>query len=204
MSHKILLLKRIVPALQGGLIILLFVSISHFQNVKEAKAIIDWARSLSGNSSAGAEVAKIINIKFFALLTLIILSALKIPAIGAGLFLNHIWILFGSSLIDIIVAVLYFVQWIFLTEAYPVGSWLGILCSVTSGVMTLMFIWFIRKEVVSDTVNVMTSMTNQSTANALTEQSITMFPLPLAVPVLNSCDTPSLSFLKSLVNLDFF
>ena len=203
MSHRIFLLKRIVPALQGGLIILLFVFLYHFQNVKRAKAIIDWAISLSEDSSASAEVSKIINIKYFALLALIILSALKIPVIGAGLFLNHIWILFGSFLIDMIVASLYFVQWIFLTEVYPVGSWLGILGSVTSGVMTVMLIWFLRKQVVSGQVNVMTSMTDQSTAHVSADQSFSMFPVPLPVPVLSPCDIPSVSFLSKLVALDF-
>ena len=40
--------------------------------------------------------------KYFALFTVIILSTLKVAVIAAGLFLNDIFILFDSFLIDII------------------------------------------------------------------------------------------------------
>ena len=150
MVNKILILKVIVTALQVGLIILLITSGLHFKDVKRAKDYAEIAKKLAENTPEYPGIAKAaqkVYIKCGALLAVIILSTLKVPVIAAGLFLNHIFILFGSFMIDMVVAVLYLVQWGFITESYPVGSWLGILCSIVCGIMTVILIRFIRRDI---------------------------------------------------------
>ena len=149
MVNQTLILKGIVVALQVGLIILLIITGLYFKDVKEANERAKLAKKLAENSpeySKIARMAKELNIKYLALLAVIILSTLKIAVIAAGLFLNHILILIASFLIDITVGVLYFVQWGFIIESYRVGSWSGILGSLASGVMTVILIRFIRKQ----------------------------------------------------------
>ena len=150
MVNKILILKVIVAVLQIGFIILLITTGFHFKDVKRAKDYAEIAKKLAENSPKYSETVKAaqkLYIKYATLLSLIILSTLKVPVIAAGLFLNHIFILFGSFLIDMIIAVLYLVQWGFIIESYPVGSWLGIVCSIASGVITVILIRFIPRDV---------------------------------------------------------
>ena len=149
MANQTLILKGIVGALQIGLIILLITSGVHFKDVKKEKDAGDLLKQkldISPDSVLGKYIHKV-NVKYGALMALIILSTLKLPVIGAGLFLNHILILFGSFFLDMIVAILYLVQWGYFTKTYAAGSWLGILCSIACGVMTIILIRFIKREV---------------------------------------------------------
>ena len=140
-ARRIQILKGIVAAFQVGLIILLITSGLHLKDVK-AKAELD--EIASANSPEVAKEANKVYMKYAALLTIIILSTLKIPVITAGLFGDHILILFGSFIIDMIVAFLYLVQWVYFTDLYTAGSWLGILCSIACGTMTMILIKFFR------------------------------------------------------------
>ena len=149
MANQTLILKGIVGALQVGLIILLVITGIYFKDVKTANDLAQLTKKLAENSPDYPQIARMakeLNIKYLALLTIIILSTLKVPVIAAGLFLDHIWILFGSFLIDNTVGVLYFVQWGFIIESYRTGSWSGILGSLASGIMTVILIRFIRKQ----------------------------------------------------------
>ena len=143
--NQTLILKGIVGALQIALIVLLITSGVHFKDVKGAKDLIN--ETTKAGVEWPAEVLNKINAKYGALLTLIILSTLKVPVIAAGLFLNHILILFGSFIVDMVVGLLYFIQWVVITDAYPAGSWLGMVTSVTCGVMTVMLVRLIKREV---------------------------------------------------------
>ena len=145
--NKILILKGIVEALQVGLIILLITSGLHFKDVRAVKAYLEAFEKYYKNISEYPEFEKFvtkIHMKYFALLGLIILSTVKVPVVAAGLFLNHVNILFGSILIDTIVGSLYIVQWGVITEVYTAGSWLGILSSSASKIMAAIFIRFTR------------------------------------------------------------
>ena len=146
MANQKLILKGIVAAFQVALIILLITSGLHFKDVKVAKDGFDAIKDTS-EYEMFKDLAFKVNFKYGALLALIILSTLKVPVIAAGLFLNHIIVLFVSFGIDIAVGGLYLAQWVLLTDSYPAGSWLGILCSVASAVMTAIFIRLIRKEI---------------------------------------------------------
>ena len=146
MTNQKLILKGIVAALQVGLIVLLITSGLHFKDVKVVKDGFDSIKD-TPDYEIFKDLAFKVNLKYFALLTLIILSTLKVPVIAAGLFLNHVIILYGSFGIDVAVGGLYFLQWVFFTDGYPAGSWLGILCSVACGIMTVILITFIRREI---------------------------------------------------------
>ena len=146
MANQTLILKGIVGALQIGLIILLIISGVHFKDFQQFKDLLDLIKSTLQNPGF-EELAFKVDIKYFALLILIILSTLKVPVIAVGLFRSDIIIFFGSFGIDLIVGGLYFAQWVLFTDAYATGSWLRILCSVASGIMTVILIRFIRRDV---------------------------------------------------------
>lgn len=146
MANQTLILKSYIAALQVALITLLITSGFHFKDVKDRKDAMGLVNNRLLNVLT-EEYSNKVNIKYGALSMIIILSTLKIPVVAAGLFLNHVFFLFFSFITDIIVAPLYLAQWAVFTYEYAEGSLLGILCSVASGVMTVIFIRFLQREI---------------------------------------------------------
>ena len=136
------------------------------EDVKQGKDLLD----LTKNNPAFQMLKKLdkVDIRYGILLNVVILSVLKIPLISAGIYLNHTLILFGSFLMDVIIAALYITNWElqnsltsktetgFSTVPFWTGSLLGFVCSGSCGVITFRLIISLppkaRKSIITKTV----------------------------------------------------
>ena len=115
MADKVFISKGVVVIFQVTLIILLITTAIHFEDVKQAKDYLDLAKN-NPDFQITEELDKVY-IRYRILLSVVILSTIKVPLISAGIILNHILILFGSILIDrpeIIARIIIIIQQVFI------------------------------------------------------------------------------------------
>ena len=144
MANEVLIFKAVVATFQLGLIILLIKTAIYLEGVKHAKDLLDLAKNTPGFQTT-EELDKVYT-RYAILLSVVILSTIKFPLISAGIFLNHILILFGSILMDICIGSLYIINarsetiTDSSTVSYSTESWWGFVCSVACGLATFRLI----------------------------------------------------------------
>ena len=158
MVNKILIIKWAIAALQVALIVLLITTGLHFKDIKQVKDLLDLAKNIPDFQIT--EEANKVYTRYGLLLAIIILSTLKVPVISAGLFLNNIFILCGSFLMDVIINSLYIFNLKFDMDVNlntetgsftiphlsdVIGSLMGFVCSTACGFTTIFLIVTFRK-----------------------------------------------------------
>lgn len=74
------------------------------------------------------------------LVTVVVLSSLKIPIVSFGLFLHHIIILFAGFMLDVIISCMYLSHLAVASDVYTAGAVFGMLFSLSSFTITLYLI----------------------------------------------------------------
>ena len=164
MMNQVPFIKAAVIVLQVFLTILLVLTGLHLQDISKYKDLIQSARATGDGKPFTSDLESLrfkVNIRYGILLIVIILSSLKVPMISVGIFLNHVLILFGSFIIDVIVGPLYIVYCelqvyteytrtpsmtsISITD-YSIQSFVGLFFSAACQIVTVFLIITIQKQ----------------------------------------------------------
>lgn len=157
MVNKLLVIKGVVIVFQLISILFLVLTGFHVKKLQQSREFLELERAARGDvkpftPEEESFISKF-NVRYAILLTVIVLSTLKVPTIFAGIFLNHILVLFGSLIMDAIIAPLYIINSQLLiplsrnsVTSYFLGSVFALICSVACGIVTIFLIITIRKQ----------------------------------------------------------
>lgn len=163
MVKKLFILKGVAIVLQLVLIFFIVATAIHLKDIKTGQELIE-SEKAKGRNAVLPDIESLsskVNTRYGVLLTVVILSSLKALVFSGGIFLNHIWILLGSCIMDVIIGSLYMVHWnvnIYIeyvrlpsfsstvTTNYSGASWVALISSLACGIITVFVIINIRKQ----------------------------------------------------------